>query len=74
MISMKNGELRLAVPTTEYAKMVQNIEREVEFEEAMCGKMSYSQRQSRIETLLEFAVWKHACKLANKAKICMFRN
>ncbi|KAN0108516.1 hypothetical protein V8E51_008258 [Hyaloscypha variabilis] len=59
MISMKNGELRLAVPTTEYAKMVQNIEREVEFEEAMCGKMSYSQRHSRIETLLEFAVWKH---------------
>ncbi|KAE9378152.1 hypothetical protein N431DRAFT_461694 [Stipitochalara longipes BDJ] len=62
LISMKDGALRLAVPTAEYAKMVQDIEQEVAFEESLCGQMPYNQRHSRIETLLEFAVWKHIWK------------
>jgi len=63
MISMKDGALRLALPTAEYTKMVHDVEQEVAFEEAICGQLPFSQRHSRIDTLLEFAVWKHICKL-----------
>lgn len=62
MISMKDRGLKLAIPTEEYAKIVQEAELEVMFEEQMCGQMPYAQRHSRIETLIEFAVWKHICK------------
>lgn len=62
MVSMRGGALRLAVPTTEYAKIIHEAEQETAFEESMCGAMPYSQRHARIEALVEFAVWKHICK------------
>lgn len=62
MITLKDRGLKLAIPTEEYARIVQEAELEVMFEEQMCGNMPYVQRHSRIETLVEFAVLKHICK------------
>jgi hypothetical protein len=74
MVSMRDGGLRLAVPTEEYAKMVHQAEQEVLFEEQMCGPMSYLQRHSRIEVLVEFAVWKHICKSTARSSIAQHAN
>jgi hypothetical protein len=74
MVSMKDGGLRLAVPTEEYAKMVHQAEQEVLFEEQMCGPMSYIQRHSRIEVLVEFAVWRHICKPTARSSIAQHTN
>jgi hypothetical protein len=62
MISMRDGALRLAVPTAEYAKMLHQAEQELEYEESMCKPMPYSERHSRINALVELAMWKHICK------------
>jgi hypothetical protein len=66
MISMRGGTLKLAVPTTDYAKMVHKAEQDVALDESMCGPMTYSQHHAKVESLIENAVWHYICKYSEE--------
>jgi len=58
LIRMRDGDLELAVPTKTFNNLIRQAENQVTLDVDICGQISSSQHQTRVDEL----VWNHICE------------